>query len=508
MSSYNMKDYFNPTPRQMEAYKHVGKGGRIFFGGARGGGKSFMAEGTAVSCADQFKGIEIVMVRKTHPELLSVFINPMRKDFPPEVFKYKYVKQDKTAYFQNGSEIIFKACETESDAEKLQGIQYQLMIIDEANQFDEMTLAKMTGSARKSKKQVSLKNFKSTILMTGNPGGRADLYFKTRYIQPDYSYWRPEELLMKDKYVFIPAKVSDNPYIEEDYILWLGSLPDGLRRAWRDGDWDTFQGQFFTEWNPEVHIVEDFEIPKHWLRSCGLDIGYSVSHPTVCLWTAQDPETQDVYVYKEYTGMTSSDGGCDAKYAADIKALSSQENVSVYWADPSAFSGGIKHEHTSESTSFYFLREGVFLSRADNDRINGWRTVKQWLNWSEDKAPKLKVFRSCYRTSQAIPTMRYNNRTIIHTEDMDTTQSQDDYADALRYVIHNAYFYPGPQYMQDHILPAQFKGKSKSMTLTMAEKEILTNSFLSTDRNAEPNIFEKKYEEEKKMVYLQPRAIF
>lgn len=43
--------------------------------------------------------------------------------------------------------------------------------------------------------------------------------------------------------------------------------------------------------------VQDFPIPKHWLRCYALDVGWK---KTACLWAATDPDSQITYLYSEY----------------------------------------------------------------------------------------------------------------------------------------------------------------------------------------------------------------
>ena len=50
---------------------------------------------------------------------------------------------------------------------------------------------------------------------------------------------------------------------------------------------------------PESQIsVPAFDIPKHWPRICGMDLGWE--HPTACAWLAHDRENETVYVYDVY----------------------------------------------------------------------------------------------------------------------------------------------------------------------------------------------------------------
>lgn len=431
---YEFSDFFKFHGRQAEAFKYVGKGHRLFFGGARGGGKSAFALATAMVCAKQFPGIVIVCIRKRYFDLQHTFIFPMLESYPDKLFGYRYLKKDKTAEFNNGSRIIFKACDTETDAQDIQGVEFQLMIIDEANNLEEMVLYKLVGSLRKSKNKKGLKGFKPSLIMTGNPGGRSDLYFKTRFIEPNYSYWQSYELKHKDRYIFVPSGPYDNPYLDEDYISWLEGMPYGLREAWLEGNWDVFHGQFFEEWNPRVHIVESFDPPAHWERVSGMDLGFTDRHPTVFLWGATDPETGVLHIYRE--AVLKGDVETQAMMVASMQ---SGEEIGLQLADPSMFSNTRKNTAADDSPDMIFAKAGIALIPANNDRINGWRIVKQWLHWDKKHRPRIVFHDSCPRTIEALPTLRHT--TVGNLEDMDTKQNLDDFADALRYMLVSGFFY-------------------------------------------------------------------
>ena len=49
--------------------------------------------------------------------------------------------------------------------------------------------------------------------------------------------------------------------------------------------------------NKDDILIADFEIPKHWKRSYGMDVGWK---STAVVWGALDPETNSIYVYAEY----------------------------------------------------------------------------------------------------------------------------------------------------------------------------------------------------------------
>jgi hypothetical protein len=98
---------------------------------------------------------------------------------------------------------------------------------------------------------------------TCNPGGVGHAWVKRLFIDRRY---RGSE--RSEDYVFIPARVTDNPVLMRDksYVITLENLPEPLRRAHLDGDWDVLAGQYFSEFSRGRTVTEPFEIPKSWRR--------------------------------------------------------------------------------------------------------------------------------------------------------------------------------------------------------------------------------------------------
>lgn len=416
---------------------------------------SYLSLAAAVIACLQYPKLRAVIVRKTYPELQDNFISILRDKFPAEVFGYKYRVSEKSATFDNGSQILFRSCETEEDTRKVQGVEYQLMIIDEANNFEERVIHRFIGSLRSSLGYA----FVPTLLMTGNPGGYADNYFKSRYIYPDTKQWTDYEVRHQDKYIFVSAKLEDNPSVDESYKDMLDSLPDDLRRAWRDGDWSMFEGMFFTEWNMGEHIVDPFDIPPHWDRVMSLDLGFTEDHPTVAIFTAQDPETLKLYVYDEYVGVGSID-----RYIDELKPIVETQSFKGIYADPSMFYNNTMRSDMDESPAAMFRREGIWLEKANNDRINGWRIVKQWLHWTKPNTSRIKVFSTCYNLIETLPTLRFAKSIAgVKREDLDTKMA-DDSADALRYNLISGWGVP---------TSSDFKGLEEIIERKLANHELL-----------------------------------
>ena len=60
---------------------------------------------------------------------------------------------------------------------------------------------------------------------------------------------------------------------DPEYIKRLKRLSKKDREALLFGNWDIFEGQYFTEWNRDIHVISPFEIPKEWRRYFVMDYG-------------------------------------------------------------------------------------------------------------------------------------------------------------------------------------------------------------------------------------------
>jgi len=400
-----------------------------------------------------YPGIKIGIFRKTYPELEDEIILRYLNKFPEKVFGYKFLRKRNTAQFANGSNVMFRAVDDVKAATKLQGVEFQLIIIDEGPNFVLDAIFKLMGSLRRDIEKF--RDFIPTMLITGNPGGQSDNYFKTRFVHPNHDLWEDYELKNKDKYVFISSGVADNPNVGEEYTAKLQMLPHHLQQAWLYGNWDSFEGQFFNMWSPTKHIVADFEPPTHWRKIGGLDLGWTKKHPTVLVLIAQNPETFETYVYKEYV----MDGVLE-QYIRDIKELTEEENLEAIYADPSMWIEN-KFRYDEESAARMFLREGIMLLPANNKRINGWRVMKNWMNTGHRENPLLRFCESCSHTITTLPSMVFSKGGL--KEDADTNGT-DDAGDAIRYALVSGLEYPSHfdlQQMHDILETSRTKLREK-----------------------------------------------
>ena len=285
-------DIGKPNPRQIEFFKARAR--FIAYGGARGGGKSWAVRKKAAGLALSYPGAGILIVRRTFPELRENHILPMTADLAGVA---RYRDADKAFTFPGGSRIVFGYCSSESDVLQYQGQEYDVIFMDEATQFTEFQFTTLTACLR------GANDFPKRFYLTCNPGGVGHAWVKRLFI--DRRYRKTEH---PGDYVFIAANVYDNHALmahDPDYVRMLENLPEGQRRAWLLGQWDIFEGQYFAEFDRNVHVCRPHGIPAHWRRYVTLDYGMDM---LAALWVAVDEQGRAV-VYRElYEGRDNGKG--------------------------------------------------------------------------------------------------------------------------------------------------------------------------------------------------------
>lgn len=407
----------------------------VAFGGARGGGKSWAVRAKAILLCQRYPGIIVMIIRRTYPELEANHIRPIKKllHIGTPGCPIKYNESKKIITFPNGSTILFGYCMSDSDSERYQGTEVHVLFLDEATLLTEQQIKDLNACVRSTEQGYPLRTY-----YTCNPGGRGHAWVKRIFIDRDY-VGRENP----DNYSFIQSLVYDNHALMEahpEYLEELETLPEARRRAWLEGDWNSFVGQVFTEWRNDpsgymtrrwTHVIEDFDIDPAWKVYRGFDFGYA--KPFSVGWYAIDHYGR-MYRFKEFYGCTSQpDTGVEmqpreiAKQIKEIEATDPQLRGRhiIGIADPA-----IWQMTTGESIADMMEREGVYFDRGDHSRLAGLMQCHYRLAFDEDGFPMFYVFRSCRHFIRTIPVLIYDDKKV---EDVDTTM-EDHIFDEWKYV--------------------------------------------------------------------------
>lgn len=381
----------------------------ICYGGARGGGKSYISRIKMCLLALNYPGIQILLLRRTLAELRENHINQLQKilrtyekDEKKRIANYK--ESTKEFKFPNDSRIVLGYCDNENDVLQYQGQAYEVIVLEEATHFTEFQFQSLTESNRMSGNMKD--NFNPRMYFTCNPGGVGHSWVKRLFIDKDYKVTENP-----NDYKFIPSLVFENKYIMEhdpNYVKTLENLPEDRKKAMLYGNWDVFDGQYFRCFDRSIHVIEPFVIPENWIRYRSIDYGLDM---LACYWFAIDPEGNE-FCYKELyqSELIISEA------AKRIIEVNGDDKIKYTYAPPDLWN---RRNDTGKSAEEIFRKNGVVLTKSSNDRIQGWYDMQEHLKVVEKKdeqtgeikkTSKLKFFPNCKNAIRTIPQLQYDEK--------------------------------------------------------------------------------------------------
>jgi hypothetical protein len=205
---------------------------------------------------------------------------------------------------------------------------------------------------------------------------------------------------------------------------------EALRRAYRYGSWDVFAGQYFGELCRQVHFIEPFDIPGHWIRFGAYDYGFN--HPAAFGWFTVN-EDGEVFLYRELVRA----GLRVDEFCAKIGEYHESRNLLYIqagwdcWAKKGTIQSG-----TSPTISEEFQKHGIFLTKAKIDRVQGAFHLRNYLAIRDGK-PRFYIFNTCPISFDCLSRMEHDPDHVEDVLKVDATDgdplSGDDAYDMIRY---------------------------------------------------------------------------
>ena len=430
---------FKPNPGPQTEFLAASER-EVLYGGSAGGGKSYamLADPLRYMGHPSFSGL---LLRHTTEELRELIFKS--QEMYPKIWpgiKWSERKMQWTA--PSGARLWMSYLDRDEDVLRYQGLAFSWIGFDELTQW----ATPYAWNYMRSRLRSTAPDLPIFMRATTNPGGRGHHWVKKMFIDPapagssfDATDIETNETLRYPvghskagkplfRRRFIPARLSDNPYLAEqgDYEAMLLSLPEQQRRQLLDGDWDIKEGAAFTEFDRTKHVIEPFKIPNNWVKFRAADYGYG-SHTGV-LWFAVAPNEQ-IIVYREL-------------YVSKVLATDLADMILEIEAEDGNIKYGVldsslwhKRGDTGPSLAEQMITRGCRWrpsDRSKGSRVAGKNEIHRRLQIDEfTEEPRLVFFNSCVNTIAQLPALPIDKR---NPEDIDTT-SEDHLYDALRYGI-------------------------------------------------------------------------
>ena len=412
----------------------------VLYGGSAGGGKSYamLADPLRYMGHPQFSGL---LLRHTTEELRELIFKS--QELYPKIWpgiKWSERKMQWTA--PSGARLWMSYLDRDEDVLRYQGLAFSWIGFDELTQW----ATPYAWNYMRSRLRSTATDLPIFMRATTNPGGRGHHWVKKMFIDPspynrsfDATDIDTTEVLRYPaghskagkplfKRRFIPARLSDNPYLSQagDYEAMLLSLPEQQRRQLLEGDWDIKEGAAFTEFDRHVHVIEPFNIPSNWVKFRACDYGYG-SYSGV-LWFAVAPNEQIVTYRELYVSKVLATDLADM--ILDLEA--EDGNIKYGVLDSSLWH---KRGDTGPSLAEQMISRGCRWrpsARSRGSRVAGKNEIHRRLQIDEfTEEPRLVFFNTCTNVISQLPAIPLDKK---NPEDVDT-KSEDHLYDALRYGI-------------------------------------------------------------------------
>jgi hypothetical protein len=412
----------------------------VLYGGSAGGGKSYamLADPLRYMGHPSFSGL---LLRHTTEELRELVWKS--QEIYPKIWKgIKWSERKMQWVAPSGARLWMSYLDRDDDVLRYQGLAFSWIGFDELTQW----ATPFAWNYMRSRLRTASSDLPIYMRATTNPGGPGHGWVKKMFIDPapygktfDATDIETSEVLKYPaghskagqslfKRKFIPARLSDNPYLsrEGDYEAMLLSLPEQQRRQLLEGDWDIKEGAAFTEFNRDIHVVEPFRIPSNWVKFRSCDYGYG-SYSGV-LWFAVSPSEQ-LIVYREL-------------YVSKVLATDLADMINELEAEDGNMKYGVldsslwhKRGDTGPSLAEQMIMRGCRFrpsDRSKGSRVSGKNEIHRRLQVDEyTEEPRIVFFDTCTNMVSQLPAIPLDKK---NPEDVDT-RAEDHLYDALRYGI-------------------------------------------------------------------------
>lgn len=435
----------NPTPKQRECIEATDKYRFVLYGGAAGGGKSYLLRWWCLRqllkrfAQTGIRGLMVGLFSLDYPTLQDRQISKIEREFPDWLGSTRRTEKEGLCFFVK---------------EEFGGGRIALRNLQDANsyksaEFCDIAVEELTENQRNVFEDLVLFRLRTPgidrpcFLGATNPTGIGLQWVKAMWVDRKF----PKEMEhLKHEFGYVPALLQDNPYLGGEYRQSLMGLPEKKRKALLEGDWTIPEGQYFINFEESErkvkHAIMMQIIQPYWAHWIGQDWGYK--HASPVYWHAVgnvspeqakllgrdwDTPRKCVFTYREHIATLADTDTSEKELGQILAAKSGSEKIGTWILSSDAFG-----KKTSQNTAAELLKSGAPkfpdpqpANMEPGSRVVGWRFVSNLIS-----ADTWFISDMCPEALAAIPALEYDSDSggedILKTDHL-----YDDCGDCLRY---------------------------------------------------------------------------
>jgi len=375
------------------------------------------------------RNVQVALFCEDYPSLYDRHISKIRFEFPRSIGELKHIEGTLNFVLLpelGGGSIALRNLD---DPSKYLSSEFAAIAVDELTRNTKQVFDFLRSRLRWP--GVTRPKF----IAATNPGNIGHDWVKKLWITGEFP---PELEILRPQFSFTQSKAIDNPHLPETYYQNLLTLPAAMAKAYAEGSWDTFSGQYFTNWNEAAHVwdLNEIQFQRHWPRWISIDWGFQ--HHTSVHWHTQagvieedgKPARPLVVTYKEYVRS----GLSERALAEEIVAVNDGDIIQSIYGGHDLWKADSPGKTKEQAMNEVFTAAGLpGMKRAKIDRVNGWRLMHLMLDEG-----RWIITRNCKHAINAIPSAIFNEK--LQNEDVVKKSTvEDDVLDDLRYGLYSQY---------------------------------------------------------------------